>query len=379
MGGTNFFADDAVKLDILKKRAFNGRWADVGEGVVPLTAADPDFQVDPKIIDAMKDYLDGGYLSYTPKLGFPEFRQAIADGINARKRGGVEADLVLPGDEMIVFDPVDYLFKDSCLAAGGVPVRFPARPRADGTGLVLDDLESYITPKTRMIGLCNPHNPWGTLYTKEDLEHILALANKYNLWIMNDEIWSDIVYPEQPFLSINQVEGDKSRVLSVYGFSKSFGVAGLRIGCVYCSDREVFDALVQESAVMTTAGGICSLSQVAGTACMRYGFERLDAFLTHLRQNRDYALERLAQLDGISCRRPQATYLLFPDITGTGLSSQEFASFMEREVKLAIVPGTEKFFGPGAEGHIRICFATSRAILKEGLDRLERGMELLRR
>lgn len=393
----NCFDDNAVNLDILRKRAFNGRWAEVAEDVVPLTAADPDFQVEPKVLQAMKDYLDGGYLSYTPKLGFPEFREAIAQGINARKHEGVDPDLVLPldsaargmyviagaflkpGDEMIVFDPVDFLFQESCLAAGGVPVRFPARPRADGTGLELGDLEEYITPKTRMIGLCNPHNPWGTLYTKEDLEHILALANKYNLWIMNDEIWSDIVYPEQPFLSINQVEGDKSRVLSVYGFSKSFGVAGLRIGCVYCTDQAVFDALVKESAVLTTAGGICSISQVAGTACMRFGFERLDAFLVHLRQNRDYALERLSRLEGMTCRRPQATYLLFPDITATGLSSQDFAAFMEEKVRLAIVPGTEKFFGPGAEGHIRICFATSRAILKEGLDRLERGMDLLRK
>jgi aspartate/methionine/tyrosine aminotransferase len=125
------------------------------------------------------------------------------------------------GDEMIVFDPVDFLFQESCKAAGGVPVRFPARVKADGTGLILDDLEEYITPKTKIIGLCNPHNPWGTLYTKEDLKHILDLANKYGLYIMNDEIWSDIVYPEQPFVSINQIDGDKSRVVSVYGFSKS--------------------------------------------------------------------------------------------------------------------------------------------------------------
>ena len=364
----NCFDDNAVNLDILRKRAFNGRWAEVAEDVVPLTAADPDFQVEPKVLQAMKDYLDGGYLSYTPKLGFPEFREAIAQGINARKHEGVDPDLVLPldsaargmyviagaflkpGDEMIVFDPVDFLFQESCLAAGGVPVRFPARPRADGTGLELGDLEEYITPKTRMIGLCNPHNPWGTLYTKEDLEHILALANKYNLWIMNDEIWSDIVYPEQPFLSINQVEGDKSRVLSVYGFSKSFGVAGLRIGCVYCTDQAVFDALVKESAVLTTAGGICSISQVAGTACMRFGFERLDAFLVHLRQNRDYALERLSRLEGMTCRRPQATYLLFPDITATGLSSQDFAAFMEEKVRLAIVApkGTSASASPPA-------------------------------
>ncbi len=394
---TNCFSDNAVNLDVLKKRAFNGRWAEVPEGVIPLTAADPDFQVEPKVIQAMKDYLDEGYLSYTPKLGFPEFRQAIADGINQRKHENVDPNLVLPldsaaramyvtaaafmekGDEMIVFDPVDFLFQESCMAAGGVPVRFPAKIREDGRGLDLSQLESYITPKTKMIGLCNPLNPLGTLYTKEDLDYILALANKYDLWIMNDEIWSDIVYPEQPFVSILQADGDKSKVVSVYGFSKSFGVAGLRIGCAYCTNQEVFDAIVKESAVMTTAGGICSIAQIAGIACMRQGMERLDAFLVHLKKNRDYAIDRLSKMDGISCFTPRATYLVFPDITQTGLTSQEFAEFMQREAKLAIVPGTKNFFGPGAEGHIRICFATSHAILQEGLDRFEHGLKLLGR
>lgn len=391
-----FYDDNAVKLDILRKRAFNGRWAEVPEDVIPLTAADPDFQVAPEIIQSMREYLDGGYLCYTPKLGFPEFCQAISDGINARKNENVKPELVLPidsaargmyviasaflkpGDEMIVFDPVDYLFQESCKAAGATVVRFPARINAQDNGLDLSELEKYITPNTKMIGLCNPHNPWGTVYSKEDLEHILRLANEHDLWIMNDEIWSDIVYPEQPFLSINAIEGDKRKVVSVFGFSKSFGVAGLRIGCVYCNDEAVFNKIVDESAVMTTAGGISSLSQVAGIACMRYGYDRLEEFLKHLHANRDYALSRVRALDGISCRCPQATYLLFPDITKTGLSSQEFADFMLKEAKLAIVPGTEKFFGPGAEGHIRICFATSHAILKEGLDRLERGMELLK-
>lgn len=393
----DYFADSSVNLEVLKKRAFNGRWADVPEGVIPLTAADPDFQVAPQVIQAMKDYLDGGYLSYTPKLGFPEFREAIADGINQRKHENVNPEWVLPldsaargmyviasafmdkGDEMIVFDPVDYLFQESCMAAGGVPVRFPAKIRKDGQGLDLSRLESYITPKTKIIGLCNPLNPLGTLYTKEDLDYILMLANKYNLWIMNDEIWSDIVYPEQPFVSILQADGDKRRVVSVYGFSKSFGVAGLRIGCVYCTNQEAYDAVVKESAVLTTAGGICSISQVAGIACMQQGMDRLDAFLVHLKKNRDYAMERLSKMNGISCYKPRATYLVFPDITQTGFSSQEFADFMQREVKLAVVPGTKSFFGPGAEGHIRICFATSHAILQEGLDRFQRGLELMGR
>ena len=89
---------------------------------------------------------------------------------------------------MIVFDPVDYLFKESCLAAGGVPVLFPAKLK-DGY-IDLSELERYITPKTKMIGLCNPHNPYGVLYRPEDLEHIMSLCEKYDLYIMNDEIWS---------------------------------------------------------------------------------------------------------------------------------------------------------------------------------------------
>lgn len=389
------FEDSAVRMDVLQKRAFNFRWAEVEDGVLPLTAADSDFPVAKPIMDALKNYLEGGYLSYTPKMGLPEFREAIANGINRRKNEGVKPEWVLPidsaargmyviagaflkpGDEMIVFDPVDYLFQESCLAAGAEVVRFPSKLKADGTGLDLSDLESYITPKTKMIGLCNPHNPWGTLYTREDLQLILDLANKHDIWIMNDEIWSDIVYSEQEFVSINNLEGDKHRVLSVYGFSKSFGVAGLRIGCVYCNAQEPFDALVAESAVLTTAGGICSLSQVAGIACMNECFEWLDDYLVHLKANRDYTMERLSKMPGITCRKPQATFLVFPDITGTGLSSSELADFLMKEVKLAIVPGTKNFFGPGAEGHIRISFATSRGILKEGLDRLERGLKML--
>ena len=117
-----------------------------------------------------------------------EIRPELILPIDSAARGMyVIAESVLkPGDEMIVFDPVDYLFRESCLAAGGKPVFFPAKLK-DGY-IDLSDLESYITPKTRMIGLCNPHNPYGVLYRPEDLEHIMSLCEKYDLYIMNDEI-----------------------------------------------------------------------------------------------------------------------------------------------------------------------------------------------
>ncbi len=391
----SIFTNDKVNLDVLKKRAFNFRWAEVDSDVVPLTAADPDFPVAKEIIDSMKEYLDGGYLSYTPKMGLWEFRQSISDYLKTKKKEDVSPELVLPidsaargmyiiaqtilkpGDEMIIFDPVDYLFKESALAAGATPVLFPAKVKDEH--IDLSDLEKYITPKTKMIGLCNPHNPLGMLYTEEDLNHILSLAEKYDLWIMNDEIWSDIVFPEKQFRSILSLGKERNqKTLSVFGFSKSFGVAGLRIGCIYAQNEEIFEKIVENSYVMTTAGGISSVSQIAGIACLEKTDYWVKEFLEHLTANRDYALERLNKMPGISCHKPYACYLLFPDITKTGKTSQEFADFMMEKARLAVVPGTDKFFGPGAEGHVRICFATSREILEEGLNRLEKGLELMK-
>ena len=188
------FDNSNIKLDVLKKRAFNYRWAEVPDGVIPLTAADPDYPVAPEIQEAMMDYVKDGYFSYTPKLGYPEFRDSISKALMERKGEEIDPNLILPidsaargmyviaqtvlrqGDEMIVFDPVDYLFRESCLAAGGKVVLFPAKLK-DGY-IDLSELENYITPKTRMIGLCNPHNPYGVVYRPEDLEHILRLASK---------------------------------------------------------------------------------------------------------------------------------------------------------------------------------------------------------
>lgn len=388
------FDNESIKLDVLKKRAYNYRWAEVEEGVIPLTAADPDFPVAPEIVNDLIDYIKEGYFSYTPKLGFPEFKESIAKALKLRKNEDINPDFVLPidsaargmyiiakallkpGDEVIIFDPVDFLFKESALAAGAKPVLFPAKV-VDGK-IDISKLEDYITPKTKMIGLCNPHNPLGMVYPPEDLKRMLDLADKYDLYIMNDEIWSDVIFPEKEFTSILTVDPEKSeRVFSVFGFSKSFGIAALRAGCIYCTSKKTFDLIVENSEVMTTAGGISSLSQIAGMTCMDKCYYWVDEFKAHLTKNRDYAVERINSIPGIYCEKPQATYLLFVNISSTGLSSQEFVDFMKSEMKLALVPGSDEFFGPGSKGYVRICFATSFEILKEGLDRFEAGIKKL--
>lgn len=385
------FSNDAIKLDVLRKRAYNLRWAEVPEGVIPLTAADSDFPCAPEIVRAITDYAREGYFSYTPKTGFPEFKESISRALRERKNEDIDPELILPidsaaramsviakafiepGDEAIVCDPVDFLFKTSMEAAGAKIVLFPTRI-VDGR-IDFSDLERYITPRTKMFGLCNPHNPLGMCYPKEDLDHILSLSEKYGFYIMNDEIWSDIVYPDATFTSILSLGNERNaRTLSVFGFSKSFGIAGLRAGCAYCTDRENFRKIVDCSEVNSTIGGISSLSQVAGMACLDESYYWVEGFIRQITENRDYALERIAHMPGISCHKPQATFVIFPDITGTGKPAEELVEYLRDEYKVSIVPGGEKFFGPGSQGHVRICLATSHEVLKEGLDRIEKGL-----
>lgn len=389
------FEHEKVNLEALKKKAYNLRWAEVEEGVIPMTAADPDYPVADEIKEALMEYIQDGYFSYTPKLGFPSFKEAISKALYERKKEEIPAELILPidsaaramdliakaflkeGDEMIVFDPCDYLFREACLQAKGTPVFYPADLK---DGLIdLSHLEEYITEKTKMIGLCNPHNPYGKSYTPEQLDHLMKLCEKYDLYIMNDEIWSDIVYPDATFTSIYCLGNERChRVLSVFGFSKSFGLAGLRIGCMYCTDQKNFDKLVESAQVLSTAGGISSLSQVAGEAAVSKAYYWVDEFRNHLKGLRDYAVDYINEIPGLKAYRPDATYLLYVDMSAYDMKANDFVQYLHDKVKLQVVPGGRQFFGDLSEGHFRICIATSRVVLEEGLKRLKEGTALLR-
>ena len=380
--------NENIKFDVLRQRAYNMRWAEQDTDVIPLTAADHDFPCAPEVVQALQDYIKEGYFTYTPHRGFPSFKKAIAKAMKERKNEDVNPDFVLPidsaargmkviadavlqpGDEVIVFDPVDFLFRTSMESAGAKVILFPTNLQSDCVSL--EGLEDYITPKTKMLGFCNPHNPMGMLYKKEDLDYLLRLSEKYGFYIMNDEIWSDMIYPECEFTSLLHFGAERNaRTLTVYGFSKTFGLAGLRIGCVYTMNQEMYDRVVKASLVDTTIGGIDALSQIAGEAALKYGFPRVDAFRAQIAENRDYALARIEKMPGIKCHKPQATFVLFPDITGTGWDPVDLIDVLKEKYRVALVPGGARFFGPGSEGHIRICLSTSREVLEEGLNRLE--------
>lgn len=386
------FSDKAVRMDLLKERAFNLRWATLPKGVIALTAADPDFPIAPSIRTAIQDYTEGGVFSYGPAEGLPSFRKTVARIFEQRRGVKSHSDQILPcnsaayamflvakyclqpGDEAIIFDPVDFLFKKSVESAGAKAIYCPV-DRATGA-FDQKQLKKLITKKTKMIGVCNPHNPLGRVLRKQELECIGALAIEHDLWIMSDEIWSDIVYSPSTYFSMASLSKQiAKRTFTVYGFSKSFGLAGLRIGFLHSPSAKINARILDLSEMKTTAYGATTISQIAAQAAWESAWPYFDEFLLHLKQNRDYAVTRLNAIDGVQCHSPEGTYLLFPNIEAYGKSSEKMANYLLKKGKVAVVPGAAQWFGPGAEGHIRICFATSKGILKEGLDRIEQALE----
>lgn len=380
------FTNNDINFEALKRKAYNGRWATLEEGIIPLTAADPDFRMSKEIENGIIEYIKDGYLSYGPFSGLPEFKKSVAEHFNTSKKGSFTPENVLavnsaamgmymvakyvlnPGDEAIIFDPVDFLFKKTVDSVGG-NTKLCAVDSKTGD-IDFEMLISLISPKTKLISICNPHNPVGRIYSREILQKIADIAAAHDLWVMSDEIWSDIVYDKKEFNTYSSVsENAKKKSFTVFGFSKSFGIAGLRIGAVLCNDQELMDDFTEKSMFNSTIEGVSTLSQIAASVAIDKAKPWFNDFLTHLQHNRDLAHSMLSNSGVLIPNLPEATFVIFPKINN-GMSSDEFAQHVLKEGKVAIVPGSERWFGKGAEGHVRICFSTSQEILTEGLNRI---------
>ena len=389
------FDDEAVVLPVLRERAFNYRWAEQPEGVIPLTAADADFPVAPVIQSALTEYIQGGYWSYGPPAGLPDFRQAAAEhfvterGIpcspghvlatNSAASGMylVAERTLQPGDEALIADPVDFLFERSVAAAGGRVRRYRLR-FDDNWSFDPEEVEALITPRTRLLSICNPHNPLGRVWTADELNALTEIALRHDLWILSDEVWADIVHPPNRLTSVASLSPEvAARTFTVYGFSKGHGLAGLRLGVLACPSPEEMETILRQCHADETAYGVSTLSQVAGTAALREAKPWLERFLGHLVQQRNIAVGRLRQMPGVECHVPEGTFVVFPDISALGLDVEPLVARLAEQYQIAVVPGSPRFFGPAAAGHVRLSYATSPGILTEGLDRLERGLREL--
>jgi aspartate/methionine/tyrosine aminotransferase len=376
---------------LLRQRAFNQRWAEQPEGVIPLTAADPDFPAAAVIREALVAHVREGVFSYGPPGGLPLFREAVARDLRQRRGAAVEPGGVMavnsaagglalvarhwlqPGDEAIVWDPVDFLLPHLVRASGGVPVLWSIERHGP---LDLEALERLITPRTRLLCLCNPHNPLGRCFSRQELESLGRFCMARGLRVFSDEVWSDIVYPPAVFTSWLALEPSLAAIGAVVqGFSKGFALAGLRVGAVAMADPEALAELLAASDQPSTVDGVSTLSQVAAAAaCSPEGLAWLAAFLEHLRQRRDQTIDALAAISGLTVSCPDATYVAFVGLPTGGEGAEALVDRLRREHGLALVPGSPRWFGPGGAGHVRLCFATSEGILAEGLRRFAAGM-----
>ena len=388
------FDPNLVDLTVLRKRAYNLRWATVPEGVIPLTAADPDTPCAPEIAEAIARFARDRYFCYGPPEGMADFRESLASFYQTKRRIPASPSWIVavdsaaygiyltckaflsPGDEAILFDPVDFLFRYSIEAAGGKPVPYALPPGADGFDI--RRMEALITKKTKLICLCNPINPTGKVFTEAELLLIGELACKYDLTILSDEIWSDIVYPPHVYTSIACLhEAIRDRAVTITGFSKSYGLAGLRIGAVMASDPRRYRLLFDASLHSSTVHGANLIAQVAAAAALRECDGWLKEFLRHLQAMRDLCVDRLNGVPGFHCLLPEGCYVAFANIAATGLSSRQMQELLFSKARVAVVPGLPEWFGNGADGYIRLSFATTKEILTDALDRINNTIQQL--
>ena len=254
-----------------------------------------------------------------------------------------------------------------------MPLRWPlgSHDRLDPVAL-----EPLLSPRTRLLCLCNPHNPLGRCFSRDDLEAIGRLCLARGIRVLSDEVWCDIVYPPAQFTSWLALEPSLAAIGAVvYGFSKGFALAGLRLGCVAMVDGDAAAWLLAASEQPSTVDGVSTLSQVAGiAACEAEALRWQQTFLNHLRARRDQVVTALAAVPGVELSPPQATYVAWLRLPARAPAAEVVASQLLERHKVALVPGTPRWFGERAAGHLRLCFATSEAVLAEGLRRLVAGL-----
>ena len=357
-----------------------------GEDVCGFGAGEPDFDTPSFIKEACARALSDGKTKYAPAAGIPALRSALAEkyvekGVLDEKNssqvivspgGKYSCYLAIlatcgPGDEVIIPAPYWVSYPEMVKLAGATPKVIFA---GDDQGFKVspDQIEDALSPSSKLIILNSPSNPTGCLYEKKEMEEIVELACKHDLLIMSDEIYEYLLYDGATHFSPASFSQDaKDRVITVSGFSKTFSMTGWRLGTLVANSeicKAVADLQSQTTSNPTT------FSQYGALAAMENWEKAMIAvneMLVHFDRRRINLLEGLQSIPGISCQRAQGAFYLFPNISSYGLSSEEFSARILEDQKVAVVSG----HAFGAEGYIRLSYATSDEVIEKGLSRIK--------
>jgi len=349
--------------------------------VISLGVGEPDFDTPWHIRDEGIYSLEKGRTFYTSNAGLMELRQEICNYLKRRQGleydpkqdviitvGGSEAiDIGLramcdPGDEVIIPQPSYVSYEPCAILAGASPVIIDLKAENEFR-LTARELEDAITDKTKVLILPFPNNPTGAIMEKSDLEAIAEVVIKHDLYVMSDEIYSELSYKEK-HVSIAEIPGMKERTILINGFSKAYAMTGWRLGYA-CGPKAIIGQMtkIHQFAIMCAP----TTSQYAAVEALRNGDEDVAQMREAYNQRRRYLLHEFNEL-GMDCFEPFGAFYVFPSIKRFNMTSDEFATALLKEQKLAVVPGTA--FGNSGEGFIRISYAYSIDNLKVAMGRI---------
>ena len=353
------------------------------EDVISLGVGEPDFVTPWSIRESCVYGLEQGYTSYTANRGLWELREEICalqkrnfnidydPKTNVLVTVGVSEALdiamraiLTPGDEILIPEPCYVSYKACASLAGAVAVAVPAKIE-NNFSITPADLEAHVTNKTKALLIGYPNNPTGAILTKEQLMDIAKFAQEHDLIVISDEIYGDLTYGGEHHVCFAGLPGMKDRTILLNGFSKAYAMTGWRIGYAM-SNPAIISAMTKIHQYTMLCAPITA--QIAAVEALRHGEKYMKKMVSEYDKRRRLIYDGLTNA-GLKCFEPKGAFYIFPDITSTGLTSEEFAEQLLMKEHVALVPGTA--FGQCGEGYVRCSYATSVTKISEAIARIE--------
>jgi len=359
-----------------------------GRDIIHLEIGEPDFTTPPHIGLAGIGAIASGQTRYNPPAGLNRLREIIAEDA-ARRRGiairptqvvvspGAKPNLFFPtlalidpGDEVIYPDPGFPTYAAMIGVAGGVPVPVPLL-EANSFSFDREAFDRLINPRTKLIILNSPGNPTGGVMPRADLEHIAEAAQRYDGWVLSDEIYARIAFDGRAAPSIAALPGMAERTIIVDGFSKTYAMTGWRLGFGIMPET-----LAERVGLLITHSVGCTahFTQIAGIEALTGPQEQAEQMVAEYQRRRDLIVDGLNRLPGLHCQKPEGAFYVFPNITAYGKSSEEMANLI-LDGGVAVLPGTA--FGRYGEGYLRLVYASSMANIERALERMAEALRSL--
>ena len=355
------------------------RLEQLGRRILHFEIGQPDFPTPRHIKQAGMQAIEDGFTGYSVSGGVPELKQVLQDEIEHTRgyrptqnqilvlpggKAGIYFTMVgiyTPGDEVIYPDPGFPTYGSLCQYLGATPIPIKLKEENDFR-LNPEDIASRINENTKLIILNSPQNPTGSVMTKSEIDEVAELAESNDCFILSDEIYSKILY-DNDFHSITSTDQAKERSILLDGFSKSYSMTGWRLG--YIVGPEV---LIEKLVTLTVNAFSCTpeFVQRAGIAALTGPQDARHEMTKRFRKRRDTIVKGLNTVHGFTCKTPPGAFYAWPNISETGLMSEEMAKLLLQEAGVACLPGTS--FGSGGEGYLRFSYASSLETISEAID-----------